>query len=388
MSIAAHARGLLTKALGAYQDSLRATSWLRRHLERFDEPLRLAVVGPPRSGKSTLVQAIGETSAELTLIDAPPPAPETIENICLEADAVLYLVRHPHSADLDFLYTLQDHPIARAAAVNAIVVLSRADELGGGRMEALVSTRRLARRYRRDPRLHGLCQDVVPVAGLLARAARDLGRPEFDALVELARTERAKLEPYLLSADRFSTISSDHAAVLTRFGLFGVRMAISLVRQGARSSSDLSGELLPRSGLAELLESISGNFLQRRDVLKARSALLGLEVVLRMEPRPAAAAIGAELERALASAHEFRELRLLAEIRTGRVALPAGFEEEAVQLVGGLGVEPADRLAEVDLSEAIGRWRELAESPGLGSGERRAAAVVLRSCEAMALGTL
>ena len=105
-------------------------------------------------------------------------------------------------------------------------------------------------------------------------------------------------------------------------------------------------------------------------------------------PIAAAAAIGAELERALASAHEFRELRLLAEIRTGRVALPAGFEEEAVQLVGGLGVEPADRLAEVDLSEAIGRWRELAESPGLGSGERRAAAVVLRSCEAMALGTL
>lgn len=388
MNVAARARYLLTQALGAYQGSPRATNWLGRHLERFDEPLRLAVVGPPRSGKSVLVQAIGETSDELSLIDAPAPTPETIENICLEADAVLYLVRHPHSADLDFLYTLQDHPIARAAAVNAIVVLSRADELGGGRMEALVSARRLARRYRRDPRLHGLCQDVVPVAGLLARASRDLSRPEFDALVELARIERAKLEPYLLSVDRFSTISSGHATVLERFGLFGIRMAISLIRQGARTPSDLSGELLPRSGLEELLESITANFLARHDVLKARSALLGLEVVLRMEPRPAAAAIGAELERTLASAHDFRELRLLAEIRTGRVTLPTGFEEEAVRLIGGMGVKPDERLAQVDLGEAIGRWRELAEGPGLGSGERRAAAVVLRSCEAIASGAL
>ncbi|GLY63979.1 hypothetical protein [Amycolatopsis taiwanensis] len=388
MNVASRARGLLTQALGAYQDSPRAANWLGRQLERFDEPLRLAVVGPPRSGKSTLVQAIGEIPGELTLIDAPPPAPDTIENICLEADAVLYLVRHPHGADLDFLYTLQDHPIARAAAVNAIVVLSRADELGGGRLEALISARRLARRYRCEPELRGLCQDVVAVAGLLARAGRNLSQPEYDALAELARIERAKLEPYLLSADRFSTISPGHATLLERFGLFGIRVAISLLRQEARSLTELSAELLPRSGLSELLESIDGNFAQRREVLKARSALLGLEVVLRMEPRPAAAAIGAELERTLASAHDFTELRLLAAIRTGRVSLPRDFQQEAVQLVGGHGVGPAERLAEVDLSESIARWREFAESPGLGSDQRRAAAVVLRSCEAMASGAL
>src|SRR5438270_13111650 len=99
MSLAARIRNLLGQALDVYRDSPRATSWLGRHLERFDEPLRLAVVGPPRSGKSTLVEAIGETPGELTLIDAPPPAPDTIESICAEADAVLYLVRHPHDAD-------------------------------------------------------------------------------------------------------------------------------------------------------------------------------------------------------------------------------------------------------------------------------------------------
>ena len=179
MSLASRTRNLLTQAIETYQDSPRATSWLGRHLERFDEPLRLAVVGPPQSGKSTLVAAIGETPGELTLTDAPSgdvgamPA-RVVENICAEADAVLYLVRHPRNADLDFLHTMQDHPIARAAAVNAIIVVSRADELGGGRVDALVSARQLARRYRREPEVRGLCQDVVPVSGLLAHAARTL----------------------------------------------------------------------------------------------------------------------------------------------------------------------------------------------------------------------
>jgi hypothetical protein len=388
MNLASRTRLLLGRALDAYRNSPRATSWLGRHLDRFDEPLRLAVVGPPRSGKTVLVEAIGENPGELTLVDAPPPAPDTIESICLEADAVLYLVRHPHQADLAFLYTVQDHPIARVAAVNAIAVLSRADELGGGRVDALVSARQLARRYRREPEMRGLCQDVVAVAGLTARAGRALSEPEFTALAQLAAVEREKLEPYLLSVDRFASISAGHASILERFGLFGTRLAVSLIRRNARTPQALAAELLRHSGLAELQESIAANFTHRHEVLKARSALLGLEVVLRMEPRPAAAALASELEQALASAHDFHELRLLAAIRTGRVALPPDLEDEAVQLIGGDGVEPSERLRNVDLPDAIRRWRVCAEDLALGSGERRAAAVVLRSCEAIASGAL
>ncbi|WAL65395.1 hypothetical protein ORV05_31635 [Amycolatopsis cynarae] len=408
MSLASRTRALLDQALDAYQDSPRAVSWLRRQVNRLDDPLRLAVAGPRQSGKSTMVNAIAGAEVagpsaglswfraapsrsrdELMLIDTPPvdgeAAAGAIENIYLEADAVLFLVRHPHRADLGFLHAMRDHPIARASTVNAIVVLSRADELGGGRVDAVISARHVARRYRREPEVGELCQDVVPVAGLLASAGRTLRQPEFDALADLARVPRAELAPQLMSADRFTAQDpSVRGGLLERFGLFGVRIAVTLIRRGAQSLPALAAQLVPRSGLAELRDAIDQAFVERRPVLKARSALLGLDVVLRMEPRPASAALAAELERTLAGAHDFRELRLLAALRTGRTELPPELLSEAVRLLGGQGTGVEERLgghSENEIFEMIRRWRAWAEDPACSARDRRAAAVVLRSCE-------
>ncbi|WP_199429871.1 hypothetical protein [Qaidamihabitans albus] len=408
---------LLGRALEAYADSPQATAWLRRHLARFHDPVRLAVVGPRRSGKSTMIDAIagerlttpGTSSPEMTwyhvpqsrsqpelmLIDTPAvdgeTEPRVVEGICMEADAVLYLMRQPHDDDLAFLRAVQDHPVARAAPVNSLAVLSRADELGGGRVDALISARQIARRHRRDAGLSGLCQDLLPVAGLVASAARTLREEEFAALGALAAQPKRELEPLLLSADRFAA-AGERAELLSRFGLFGIRLATTLIRQGASGQPALAAQLLQRSGMAELRDAIAQYFTDRRDVLKARSALIGLEVVLRMEPRPAAAGLVAELERTLAGAHDFRELRLLAALRTGRARLPEELSEEAFRLVGGHGTGATERLGmqapEPHLrQEAISvlrRWQEYAENPLLGAAERRAAAVVIRSCEALA----
>ena len=38
-------RGVLRQALDVYRDSPQATAWLRQHLARFEEPLRVAVAG-------------------------------------------------------------------------------------------------------------------------------------------------------------------------------------------------------------------------------------------------------------------------------------------------------------------------------------------------------
>ena len=78
-------------------------------------------------------------------------------------------MRHVHAADAEFLEAFRDQGVARATAVNTVAVMSRADEIGGGRVDAMFSARGVARRYRADPTVRGLCQNVVAVAGLLAR---------------------------------------------------------------------------------------------------------------------------------------------------------------------------------------------------------------------------
>jgi hypothetical protein len=457
---------ILHEALRLYQDSPRASNWLRHHISRFDSPLRIAVAGRPGTGKSTVVNAVvgdeiapievngGQVftwyqdgpqpratvymphgpagdppigrvdrrldidlsqfeSGQITrivvdwparvlrdaiLIDTPPIADDISEQIAGEADALLYLTPQVHTMDVQFLQSIQDHPVARAAPVNAILVLSRADEVGGGRIDALPTAKQIARRHRRDARVRGLCQNVVAVSGLVGLAGRTMPEDVYAALVALAGAPRTETDDLLLSADRFTRSphgvpASVRRELADRLGLSGVRLATALIRQGADTSVKLGSELVQRSGLTELRDCIRRLFVERREVLKARSALLGLDVVLRMEPRPGAGKLVTDVERVLAGAHEFHELRLLAGLLSGRTRLPEELDDEAQRLIGGYGTDiearlgfdrtPTESETQTALYDALVRWREQSESPLLGSAERDAARVVVRSCEAM-----
>src|SRR5690606_2785889 len=82
-----------------------------------------------------------------TLAPAPPRAtlpPDTEDDT--PADAVTSLRRHLHRDDLDFLHAFPDTEVSRPNPVNAIAVLSRADEIGVGRLDAMASARRIAHR--------------------------------------------------------------------------------------------------------------------------------------------------------------------------------------------------------------------------------------------------
>ncbi|HEU5108450.1 MAG TPA: dynamin family protein, partial [Micromonosporaceae bacterium] len=369
-TVTGEVRDLLRLAVYTYRDQPHTVELLRRQLARLDEPLRVAIAGKVKAGKSTLLNALvgeavaptdagectrvvtwyrdgpspritvhpkdgppaalpvvrrdgaleidlGGTPAErvdrlvvdwpaqslrgTTLIDTPGIASlstdvarrtlrlfDPDDDTPTEADAVLYLMRHLHVADAEFLSSFSDQGVARATAVNAVAVISRADEIGGGRVDAMLSARAIAGRYRAEPALRGLCQNVVAVAGLLAHTGRTLRAAEFTALTALAAAPRDELDAALLSADRFLTADPGPAGLsaelprglVRRFGLFGIRLATMLVRQGVRSPSTLSDELVDRSGLADLQRVLQVQFAQRRDLLKARSALLALDRLL------------------------------------------------------------------------------------------------------------
>jgi hypothetical protein len=117
--------------------------------------------------------------------------------------------------------------------------------------------------------------------------------------------------------------AEDRAALLDRFGLFGIRLASALLRGGISDPTVLAHELARRSGLDQLLRLISRQFQERATHLKARTALSAVEALLRERPRTGAERLSASLERIQASAHEFRELRLLATLHTEGLALAA-----------------------------------------------------------------
>jgi hypothetical protein len=320
-----------------------------------------------------------------------------------EADAVLYLMRHVHASDVRFLEAFHDDELAQATPINAIGILSRADEIGAARLDALDSARRIADRYRTDPQVRRLCFTVVPVAGLLAMSGATLREPEFQAFRSLAGSPEEELAALLRSVDRFvsGATSTDLAPIereelLARFGLYGVRVATELVRTGeAKNARTLAERLVALSGLEELRQLLAGCFSSRGDVLKARRALLGAEQLLhtRAAEVGSAPALLADAERVRAGAHELAETRLLGALRSGAVAIKADEVDAVERLLGSYGPSALDRLGlggdatsdEVRSAAAsvMGRWQRRAESPLSGPADVEAARTLVRTCEGM-----
>ena len=326
------------------------------------------------------------------------------EDEATPADAVLYLLRHLHASDVGLLEAFHDDEVAQATPVNAIGVLSRADEVAAGRLDAMQSAARIADRYRGDRRLRRLCQTVVPVAGLLSETATTLREDEHARLVRLTGIPRSDLESMLLSADRFvrapidvDLTEEERASLLDRFGVFGVRLAVALVRGGAASTaSALATELQTRSGLVALRGLLATQFADRRAVLKARAALLAVEAVARAAPVAGSLRLLGEVERIAAGAHELAELRLLNGLRTGTVPVQGDEAAALEQLIGGDGTSPPERLGlppdsdrdavRAAAATAHARWQRRASSPLTTRATAEAAQVAVRTCEGLLVG--
>ena len=286
-------RTLVRSAIDAYAGTAEV-ALLQAVLDHLDDPLRVAIAGKVKAGKSTLLNALvgeelaptdagectkivswyrdgvtyqvmlepksgaprqvpftrdagaievdlGSTTADeierllvdwpsstlkqMTLIDTPGIgslstavsartttflAPD--DDRATAADAVLYLMKHLHTTDMDFLAAFHDEEVSQATPVNAIAVLSRADEVGAGRPDSMESATKIATRYRGDAKVRRLVQTVVPVAGLLAVTGETLREAEYAALVQLAGATEPPVEKLLISADRFvnSRLSRAH----------------------------------------------------------------------------------------------------------------------------------------------------------------------------------
>jgi hypothetical protein len=489
------ARLIIRDARAEFHDDASVVAELVECERRLDEPLRVALVGKLKSGKSTLLNAlVGEeiaptdatectrvvtwfgrsagprvevthdggrrtelpvrrTDGRLQLDLGPVPAdrvdrlvvgwpsellerytvidtPGTSSNSAdvsartmaflapehgtCEAEAVIFLMRSRHDSDAVLLRQLQEQTGA-GGPLGIVGVLSRADELAGGAAGqlggatgsiggvtgpggVLDAARRRSAELRTDPELSGLHRDFVAVSGLLALRGQTLRQREFVALHALAGLPDDVLAGALVSAGRFTGAElgvpvAEREWLLGEFGLVGVRIAVDLVRSGARDAPALAAALVRHSGLDELHRVLDARFASRHGQLKAHAALRTVRQVLLRQPATRSARLLRTVERLLADAHAGTEVRVLA----GVAALPvAGPTREALdRVLGGRGTTAAARLglpADTDNHQlraaalhAIRYWRGQLAHPLLDPPTEQAYRAAVRSCEAIAV---
>ncbi len=358
----------------------------------------------PRLAEVTLVDTPGIASISvdvsarthriLTPQDDHPPA----------VDAIVYLLRHTHSSDAHFLESFHDDQLAHGSPLNVVGVLSRADEIGSCRMDCLDVADRVAHRYQSDIRMRRLCPVVVPVAGLLAYAGATLRESEFRPLARIAALPETERRALLLSADRFRARESsvdvteiERTHLLERLGLFGARLAIELISTGATpDAASLAAELSARSGLDRLRDLLEQQFLHRSQLLKARSALSGLQDVLRAGGCSGTSTLQSRIEQLFVGTHAFEELRLLMTLRSDGLGLDPDRQGELDRILGGGGHAAANRLelnADADPAmirdaalQALQRWQRIAVHPLSGRPLQLAARGACRTLEGLVAG--
>lgn len=318
------------------------------------------------------------------------------------ADAVIYLLRSLHDNDVRYLRSLRDHTNYGESAIGAIAVLSRADEIGAGRLDAQLAINETAHRLRKAADLEDVCETVVPVAGLLGLGATTMKQSDVSIFVSLAALPQETTQSLLLTAERFISVRNPELPneqarhdLVDRYGMYGIRLAIAAVRGGLTDAEGLSAELLRRSGLLELRRVIEVHFTQRKEELQAHSVVFALHKLLRQHPRKGSEELLVAADQHMSSSHSQAEMALIGKLAAGRVELSHEQLEELSRLVGGSGTSPMVRLGLGSAWEKSGdettlrdsaiehlvRWRDLRDNPLLERDTAEACAIAERSCE-------
>lgn len=345
---------------------------------------------------------------QMTLIDTPglgsiddPNSRRAREFLALDdaqhtdADAVIYLMRHVHRADAEFLAAFMDSEVTGASPVNSVAVLSRADEIGGARLDSLHSAARIAERWRSDPRLASLCSDIVPMAGLLAETAQTWREDEAAAVRRIAAEPYNHVARMLLTVDDFLEPGASDEPVevrrrlVQRLGMFGLRRLHAEVSDGrVRTATEMAADLAAISGLGAVRGLIEQRFLPRTQALKSRAALAALREVARRllaAGNPNGGMLEREIERAESAGLDVSALRVAHLVQRGFVAFTPSERAELDRL---LAVGPTARLlgdvtdARAAARDGAERWRSRGTEPLADPATREVAETMARAYEA------
>ena len=177
--------------------------------------------------------------------------------------------------------------------MGAIAVLSRADELGAGRLNAMAVVGKAVDKLREDPTLEGRLRDGRPGGRAPRACRRNASSVGVHDPRRAGRAAARELHRFLVSADRF--ISAEATRPSHPAGACPPDGPVRSVRPpaGRRDDSrwgarrpDAGQELAQHSGLADLRRVIDVHFRRRHPQLKAHALMLALQELVRSTRSP------------------------------------------------------------------------------------------------------
>lgn len=233
------------------------------------EPLERLDVVLPVDSLRTVSLALSSRS------DRSPAAEVATPEEAQEADAFLIVVPADATESQLVAPFRETGSPRRFSAVNAALVLSKADQVGDEKLKAVLD--------RLSQVASHLVASIAPFNGLLGEIANaDVALNEdialFAEVANAASGTRAKL---LKSEDAFASgaemiPASDRARLLDRYGLVGLRSAVELADAGELTGVGMRRRFRELSGFSAVDQAMDG-FHARGDALRADRALQRLE---------------------------------------------------------------------------------------------------------------
>ncbi|WP_433222987.1 dynamin family protein [Dactylosporangium sp. CS-047395] len=310
------------------------------------------------------------------------------------ADALIMVFdRGLAKSDAELLADFTRAGLGGSGPVTTVGALTKVEYYWPEHPDPIAQGRRVADMMMRSAGADRLLFELRPLAGLVAAAASTFTEEDRTNLQALAlvRPElllsRLRLGPAFAGRDlpELPVERDRRAALLDRFGGWGVWLATELTRAGCTSTEELRAALLERSGLTGFRELLLGHFAARAEVIGLDRVVQEVRSLERPIPptTPAphtadpsapgttegtaqgttegttqgatadAAAVASRraVNRAVAevtglavTVHAFAELTVLRDHYAGRLAFGAAETEELLRVLGERGRTPAERL--------------------------------------------
>jgi GTP-binding protein EngB required for normal cell division len=247
-------------------------------------------VGVPVSDVARLdVWLANDTLRHLTLVDTPgfSSASKAIDPgdhqtsmdsdswaAAESCDAMLFVLNQGLRADeLAVLQAFQASQAGPASAVNTVGVLTKADRLGNGDVDAWQVASTMAKRY--AERHRDDVATVLPLMGLLAETTEcaRLSDDDLATLQALAALDEATVAEMLLAVDTFVGTEVDVSAesrtrLLELLNLYGIEQAMAMIRAGTDTARRLRDGLGQLSGLRDLNDAVRDDIARRATTLR------------------------------------------------------------------------------------------------------------------------